>query len=332
VLTLNVDQADHESVTDVREIQAVVARLKLPFQSGIVDGSEVELLETVERSLLLHHAPLPIPTSFLVDEHGRLAVVYKGPLDVEQLLADRQLLDDVSNDPRDAAVPFPGRWLTDPFPPDLLSIPSQLVVVRRGLAAYEYLSKNVLSDRRNPDPWQQLGVTGRKVNSVLQSTASLLLNDGHIEKAIELHRHMIRYEPEEWDLHVRLAALLIGRQLDAEAIEVSQRMTNLRPNHPLPWNNIAWVLATSQDERVRNPKKGVELAERLCEATKFREPSALDTLAVAYAANQQFDDAVATAEKAISRCEALKLDELAQTIRIRLDLYRRGQPISRNSP
>jgi Flp pilus assembly protein TadD len=256
-----------------------------------------------------------------------LAIVYKGPLSIDQLLADRQRLDTPAADPRDVATPFRGKWLTEPFPPDLLSIASQLVGVRRGEAAYEYLTTHVLDAQSGAplDPWRQLGVTANKVTGVLRNTAELLLAEDRASQAIELYGQAVRYEPNDWELHVRLADLLIRQQQSAEAIQVSQRMTQLKPNHPLPWNNIAWVLATSRDERVRDPKRAMELAERVSQATGQREPSALDTLAVAYAANGQFDDAVATAEKAIARCRELRLDELARTIATRLDGYRRHE-------
>jgi hypothetical protein len=95
-------------------------------------------------------------------------------------------------------------------------------------------------------------------------------------------------------------------------------MTRLRPNHPLPWNNIAWVLATSSDESIRNPQKAVELAERLCESTGYREPSAMDTLAVAYAAAGEVDRATAMAERAIERFQELNQPAMAAAVRRRL--------------
>jgi spermidine synthase len=52
----------------------------------------------------------------------------------------------------------------------------------------------------------------------------------------------------------------------------------------------------------------------------------LDTLAVAYAAAGRFNDAIATAQKAIELARSASQAQLVQKMEARLQLYRDGQP------
>jgi tetratricopeptide (TPR) repeat protein len=75
----------------------------------------------------------------------------------------------------------------------------------------------------------------------------------------------------------------------------------LKPNDPTAYSNLAWVLATCPDERYRDGKRAVTLAEK---ASGIRETAhILDTLAAAYAEAQMFPEAIKTEEKAIARLQ-----------------------------
>ena len=51
-------------------------------------------LDLFQRAMLDRWRPMPVPTSFLLDQHGRVAVIYKGHIKLERLLNDVALLDD----------------------------------------------------------------------------------------------------------------------------------------------------------------------------------------------------------------------------------------------
>ena len=48
----------------------------------------VEKLQLLTDTIFELEVPLPIPASFLIDKRGRVVAVYKGPVTVDQLLAD----------------------------------------------------------------------------------------------------------------------------------------------------------------------------------------------------------------------------------------------------
>jgi tetratricopeptide (TPR) repeat protein len=82
-----------------------------------------------------------------------------------------------------------------------------------------------------------------------------------------------------------------------KALEDFSRAIELEPLFLDAYNSKAWILATSSDERYRNPKQAIALA--LKGVAISDSVDSLDTLAAAYAANGQFDEAVATQKRTI---------------------------------
>ena len=91
-------------------------------------------------------------------------------------------------------------------------------------------------------------------------------------------------------------------------------------------NDLAWVLATTKNDKLQNPNEAVKLAQKACELTKFSQPEHLDTLAAAYAAAGNFPEAITTAEKAIALTISFKQKEIAVEIQKQLELYKAKTP------
>ena len=72
------------------------------------------------------------------------------------------------------------------------------------------------------------------------------------------------------------------------------------PGNSLADNNLARLLATLAPAEGGDPVRAVTLARQACELTGNRDANSLDTLAVAYAANGRFNDAIATTQKAMN--------------------------------
>ncbi len=77
---------------------------------------------------------------------------------------------------------------------------------------------------------------------------------------------------------------------------------SVNPDYIEVYNNIAWILATSPDERLRDGERAVALAERA--AAHNPDVNFMDTLAAAYAEAGRFDEAVAMENRVISMLAA----------------------------
>ena len=153
-----------------------------------------------------------------------------------------------------------------------------------------------------------------------------LAAQGKFEEAIGEYRRVLQIRSEDTDTHASLGSLLVTHgQLD-EGIAHLRRALQLNPDLPAALADLAWILATTDRPEVRAPGEAVRLAERVAELTRHQDATALDTLAVAYAAAGQFDRAVSTAQAALALASAGRADELAGQIRKRLEIYKQQAP------
>ncbi len=108
----------------------------------------------------------------------------------------------------------------------------------------------------------------------------------------------------------------------AEAIKDYERAMKIEPDEPWLLNNLAWVLATSPDAKLRDAKRSVELGTKACESTRYDEPSILSTLAAGYAELGDFEKAQKWASKAVK----LGDDETRPELKKELDSYKEKKP------
>lgn len=91
-------------------------------------------------------------------------------------------------------------------------------------------------------------------------------------------------------------------------------------------NNAAWLMATHDDETIRNPSEALRLAELACSTGGQPRPDFLATLAAAQAANGQYAQAAETTDRALAACARLEQFEYAEELRARRGYYGIGQP------
>lgn len=95
---------------------AFLDKLNVSFQTGLCTSEVLDttkILQDVLTSPSDRTEQLPI--SILIDEFGRVAVIYQGVVPVDDLLADVQMLKTRSADLSSYAFPFPGRWMGQPY-------------------------------------------------------------------------------------------------------------------------------------------------------------------------------------------------------------------------
>ena len=126
------------------------------------------------------------------------------------------------------------------------------------------------------------------------------------------------------DMLVARAALANLLQIDGrvpEAIAQYKEMRKRQPNNPAILNDLAWLMASSDDPQIRNPTEAINLASKACELTNHRMASVLDTLATAFASADRFDDAVETMQKALALSTAKNAKPSVSELREKLRRY-----------
>ena len=117
----------------------------------------------------------------------------------------------------------------------------------------------------------------------------------------------------------------------AQGADHLREALRIDPAQPAALESLAWLYATCPQGSVRDGSEAVRLAQQLCELTE-NDPSALDTLAAAYAEAGQFERAVAVAQQAVSAAVQRGQSELARAFEARRRLYRARQPFREHSP
>jgi tetratricopeptide (TPR) repeat protein len=118
------------------------------------------------------------------------------------------------------------------------------------------------------------------------------------------------------------AALAIG---DHKSARVDlERAVELEPDNESVLNNLAWLLATSPDDAIRDGRKAIEIATKACERTEWKESHILSTLAAAYAETGDFATARRYSRQAVDVEDTP--EEVRQQLRDELASYEREQP------
>ena len=162
---------------------------------------------------------------------------------------------------------------------------------------------------------------------VLNQLAALYTSLKKTDKAIESYSKSLQIEPKQPTVMSDLAMVLYGRNKVAEAMALWSESLAIDPNQVYSANALAWIKATSKDEKFYNPTKALTLARRACELSEYKEPGMLDTLAAALAANGQFDKAVETVAQAIQIAKSNGQKERLRNFQNHLDLYKTRQTL-----
>ena len=123
----------------------------------------------------------------------------------------------------------------------------------------------------------------------------------------------------------------------AEAIADFKKALETTPDSPSMLNNLAWVLATSPDDKLRDGKESIRLAEKAVKLTKEKAAYILSTYASGFAETGDWDSAVKWSEKAIDqnrkeveaakdKDEKKRLEEQGKHLKDELDSYKKMKP------
>jgi len=147
----------------------------------------------------------------------------------------------------------------------------------------------------------------------------LLLARGDVASARAQFEQALRIRPEQADARYNLGRAYFASGQAREAVREWRVAVSQRPDSLVFVLDLAAALATN--DSVRDAAEAVRLAESAVKSARGDNPAALDVLAMAYAADDRFELAVRTAQRALQRALAEKNETFAAEIRTRLNAY-----------
>ena len=149
---------------------------------------------------------------------------------------------------------------------------------------------------------------------------------GSRNEAVAQYSEALRLKPADPatlnDLAVNLAAL---GKVD-EAIGDYRKSLGVDPNHVDSLINLARLLASHPDGRVRDGAEAVRLATRAVELTGRRQGAPLAVLAMGLAEQGRFDEALATSREALTQASAAGRASPGESIEKQIAVYEAGRP------
>ncbi|PYI94736.1 MAG: hypothetical protein DME97_00180 [Verrucomicrobia bacterium] len=182
--------------------------------------------------------------------------------------------------------------------------------------AVMHFQNSLRINRHQASILSNLGVSYLEMGRAAESLA-------HLQEALEI-------EPNYEDAHYNLGNTYLQMGNAGEALAHYQRALEIDPDDTQAMNNMAWILATWPDARVRNGLKAVALAQRADDLTRRQSHLISATLAAAYAEAGRFDDAVKAAERAFRLASAEGNTARASSIRAQLEVYQSRNPFRDN--
>lgn len=121
------------------------------------------------------------------------------------------------------------------------------------------------------------------------------LNDRFMEKLILSE---LENSPDSERSYAILGDWHLHKKDYAASIHAYEKAIIRDPDSANVLNNLAWIYATCEDKRLRNPERAIRLAQKAAQLSSA--PHILDTLAESYFINGMLDDAVRIARRALA--------------------------------
>jgi len=155
---------------------------------------------------------------------------------------------------------------------------------------------------------------------------NVLVDQGKLNQARESFERALRIMPDDPNIHFSLGGIAVG--LGDEQAAIAHYRESLRTREDLlsAANNLAWLLATGSDTESSSAEEALRWARHAADSTQHNEPGFLDTLAAAYAASGQFENAIESAHKAIQLHRGRGQEAMADEVQQRLQLYEKNRP------
>jgi peroxiredoxin len=297
------------------ESAAILKRHGVPFEVGVAAHETIEKLQIINNAIFTRYLPLPVPCSMLIDGNGELAALYRGPVAVERVLQDVQLLQASAQRHRTASLPFPGRRLAKIDAAKPLTVVEELLVQNKLEEAAAYARRV-----HRWWPWD------REFFMILAKLGNQALTRGDATNAEEWFRESLRLNNTQKLSRTGLAMALERQGRPEEAMREFKAVLRSYPNNLTTLNNLAWMLATHTGLGEDAGSEAVEYAQRATDMTDSSNAEVLGTLAAAYASDGQYAKAAEAATRAIELFNKRGASSKAEEVQQQRKLYLSNQP------
>ena len=152
----------------------------------------------------------------------------------------------------------------------------------------------------------------------------LLVQLGRPGEAVVQLERAVAARPDWPEPHFELAAALSDTGRADQAAWHYRRVIELKGEHAAAMHNLAWLLATAEDDTLRDPGEALRLAERVGQLGTA-DPLSLHMLrSAALAELGRPDEAVAAARAALAEARGRGQEQTAANIRGLIEHYQRG--------
>jgi tetratricopeptide (TPR) repeat protein len=148
-----------------------------------------------------------------------------------------------------------------------------------------------------------------------------LVKLGRYAEAAACYREAVHFGPQVAKYRYNFASILQEVGQEVESAEQFREALRLDGAWPVGVRVLAWDLATAPQPSAEERALALHLARQACPSIITPEPEALDTLAVALAANGRFEEAVGVAQKALALMASTGQPGRVKPIEERLRLY-----------
>ena len=235
ILALSVEELG-ENASDSDGAARLASRHKYPFAVGRATAQLLDVFQDLHNRQFPIHRALPLPTSFLIDQHGRLAVIYKGPLSVDALLEDARHSDGSRLQRFARSAPIAGKPIAHP---QVAQVAVVWAARLRFLLAYDLQQAG-----RADEAAEQFG----EVLKLMPHSAEAHINRGvalqslgQWEAAATDFQEALRIEPDQADAHNNLGLSMQGLGHFEAATAHYRAALRIKPEYAEAYHN--WGIA-----------------------------------------------------------------------------------------
>jgi CheY-like chemotaxis protein len=217
----------------------------------------------------------------------------------------------------------PDDYITKPLSPDVLW--HRLKVLQRRAEGYTESDGVLMRLGHDGEPVAYFSELIRRDPNVAifyRVRGQAFLYRKEYDRAIADFTEAVRLYPVDPEGFLLLAEAWRARGNGAEALAADLEALQRAPDDAESLNRVAWLLATSPTDHLRDGPRAVQPATQACALTDFESGCFLDTLAAALAECGRFEEAVQRVEQAVGRSGGPE----AADYRARQGLYRAGRP------